>query len=437
MEKGNKKIIRAWTFYDWANSIYPLVISTTIFPIFFETVTGPEGIGTGENKDLVEFWGFSIKNTVLYSYVVAASFLVVSILSPILSGVADYAGSKKSFLRFFCYMGALATASLYFFDVNHLEWSMFAIFIASIGFWNSLVFYNAYLPEIAEPKDHDKISAKGFAMGYFGSSIMLILLLFLMGKVGGGAQYISAKAAFLVAGVWWIGFSHITYAYIPSSKTGHKITSKILGNGFRELKGVWNIINKTKQLKRFLYSFFMFSMGVQTIMLMAVLFAKKEVFKGENTAGLIIAVLLIQFIAIPGAFLFSFLSKKIGNIKTLMIALIIWVFACIFAYYFVYSPTPFYFLACVVGFVMGGTQSLSRSTYSKYLPETEDTASFFSFYDITEKIGIIIGMVIFGFVESSSGNMRLSILALIIFFIAGILLLAWVPKKEVKATSSQ
>ncbi len=432
MEKGNKKIIRAWTFYDWANSIYPLVISTTIFPIFYGKVTGPEGIGTGENSDMVEFWGYGIKNTVLYSYVVAASFLVVTLLSPILSGIADYSGSKKSFLRFFCYMGAMATASLYFFDVNHLEWSMFAIFVASIGFWNSLVFYNAYLPEIAEPKDHDRISARGFAMGYIGSSLMLILLLFLMGYIGGydGMFKIEARAAFLVAGVWWIGFSHITYANLPNSKTGHKITSQILGNGFRELKGVWQDIKKTRQLKRYLYSFFMFSMGVQTIMLMAVMFADKEVFKGENTAGLIIAVLLIQFIAIPGAYLFSFLSKKIGNIKTLVIALITWILACLFAYYFVYSPLPFYFLACVVGFVMGGTQSLSRSTYSKFLPETEDTASFFSFYDITEKIGIIIGMVIFGYVEASSGNMRLSILALIVFFLAGVLLLFWVPKNE-------
>jgi UMF1 family MFS transporter len=435
MEKGNKKIISAWTFYDWANSIYPLVISTTIFPIFYETIT--HKVGTGANHDIVEFWGYGIKNTVLYSYVVAASFIVVSFLSPILSGVADYTGSKKTFLRFFCYLGATATATLYFFDVKHLEWSMFAIFMASIGFWNSLVFYNAFLPEIAEPKDHDKISARGFAMGYFGSSIMLILLLFLMGQVGGGKPYVSAQAAFLVAGVWWIGFSHITYAYLPSSKTGHKVTRKILGNGFRELKSVWFIIKQTKHLKRFLYSFFMFSMGVQTIMLMAVLFAKKEVFKGENTAGLIIAVLLIQFIAIPGAYLFSFLSNKIGNIKTLMIALVIWVLACVYAYYFVYSPTPFYALACVVGFVMGGTQSLSRSTYSKFLPETEDTASFFSFYDITEKIGIIIGMVIFGLVEASSGNMRLSILALIIFFIAGILLLSWVPKKMIKEKSLQ
>jgi len=316
---------------------------------------------------------------------------------------------------------------------NRLELSMFSIFLASIGFWNSLVFYNAYLPEIAHPEDHDRISARGFAMGYFGSSIMLILLLYLMGAVGGGEPLISAKVAFLVAGAWWIGFSHITYAYIPHEKNGNKISKQILGNGFKELKKVWNIIKENTQLKRYLYSFFMFSMGVQTIMLMAVLFAKKEVFKGDdNTAGLIIAVLIIQFIAIPGAYLFSFLSNKIGNIKTLMIALFIWVLACLYAYFFVYSPIPFYFLAGIVGFVMGGTQSLGRSTYSKFLPETQDTASFFSFYDITEKIGIIIGMVIFGFVESTSGDMRKSILALIVFFVIGIVLLFFVPKSKWK-----
>lgn len=431
MEKGNKKVINAWAFYDWANSVYPLVISTAIFPIFYETVTGPEGIGKGPNLDMVDFWGTEIKNSVLYSYVVAASFLVVSFISPILSGVADYSGSKKGFLRFFCYLGAISTASLYFFDPQHMEWSMLSIFFASLGFWNSLVFYNAYLPEIAEPEDHDRISAKGFSMGYFGASLLLILLLIVMGKlIPAVPELITARQAFLLVGVWWIGFSHVTYRRLPSPKNYHKVTWQILGNGFRELKKVWAIVKQTTRLKRYLYSFFVFSMGVQTIMLMAVLFAKKEVFTDGDTSGLIVAVLIIQFIAIPGAYLFSYSSKKIGNIRTLMIALIIWVACCVFAYYFVYDQLAFYILAGVVGFVMGGTQSLSRSTYSKFLPETEDTASFFSFYDITEKIGIVIGMVIFGYVESASGDMRTSVLALISFFIVGVALLMWVPRLE-------
>lgn len=432
IKKGDKKTMNRWAFYDWANSVYPLVISTAIFPIYYESVTS--NIGLGENHDEVMFFGMQIKNTVLYSYVVAASFVLVCFLSPLLSGVADYSGSKKRFLQFFCYLGAISTASLYFFNPEFLELSMISIFLASLGFWNSLVFYNAYLPEVAEPKDHDRLSAKGFSLGYAGASILLITCL--IGMKAFDPPLISPEMCFVLTGLWWIGFSQVTYSVLPNSQSKNKITGRILGDGFRELRKVGKFIKSTKRLKRYLVSFFLFSMGVQTVMLMAVLFAKKEVFTpdpitGESeTAGLIIAVMLIQFIAIPGAFAFSWASKKIGNIKTLGIALAIWCLCCSFAYFFVYDELNFYILAGVVGFVMGGTQSLSRSTYSKYLPETKDTASFFSFYDITEKIAIVIGMVIFGYVEATSGNMRMSVLALITFFVLGFVALFFIPRSE-------
>jgi UMF1 family MFS transporter len=430
IKKGDRKTMNAWAFYDWANSVYPLVISTAIFPIFYESITSTKDVDDNVISDLVHFFGFEIKNTVLYTYVVAASFIFVIILSPILSGVADYSGSKKRFLQFFCYLGAIATATLFFFNPQHMELSMLSLFFASLGFWNSLVFYNAYLPEVAEPKDHDKLSAKGFALGYAGASILLIACLIAIQGFGMPAEY-----AFVLTGVWWIGFSQITYRYLPSSQSKNPVTRKILGNGFRELMKVGKFVRKTRRLSRFLISFFLFSMGVQTVMLIAVLFAKKEVFVGPNanTGGLIIAVLLIQFIAIPGAFVFSWAAKKIGNIKTLGIALFIWCVCCIYAFLFVYDEINFYILAAIVCFVMGGTQSLSRSTYSKYLPETTDTASFFSFFDITEKIGIVLGMVIFGYVEASSGNMRTSVLALIVFFILGFIALFFIPKHEKEA----
>lgn len=425
--------MNGWAFYDWANSVYPLVISTAIFPIFYEAKTSTKDADGNILNDVVNFFGIEITNTVLYSYVVAASFLMVCILSPILSGVADYSGSKKRFLQFFCYLGALATASLFFFDPDRIELGMVSLFFASLGFWNSLVFYNAYLPEVAHKEDHDKLSAKGFSLGYAGASILLIVCLILIKVFEMPAQY-----AFIMTGLWWIGFSQITYRILPGSSSRNKITGKILGDGFRELKKVGRFIRTTKRLKRFLYSFFLFSMGVQTVMLVAVLFAKKEVFVGENAndAGLIIAVLLIQFIAIPGAYTFSWASKKFGNIKTLAIALFIWSLCCLYAYLFVHDPINFYILAAVVGFVMGGTQSLSRSTYSKFLPETTDTASFFSFFDITEKIGIVIGMVIFGYVESASGDMRTSIVALIAFFVLGFFALFLVPKIEAATAMS-
>lgn len=429
MIKRNKKIINAWAFYDWANSVYPLVITTSIFPIFYAAMI--ESVGSGPDKNMVEFFGYELSGTVLFSYVVSASLLVVAFLSPILSGIADYAGNKKSFLKFFCYLGAISTASLYFFDPNNLELSMVSIFSASIGFWNSLVFYNAYLPEIAEKKYHDRISAKGFSMGYIGASALLIVCLALLNNFGLFSEpLIEPRDVFLLVAIWWIGFSQYTYYHLPKETQTKKITKDILFKGFSELQLVKEQIKGILKLKRFLYAFFAISMGVQTLMTIAVLFADEVVFKDtDDKSGLIIAVLIIQFIAIPGAYFFNIVSRKIGDIRTLTIAAFIWIFICVFVYFFVKEPIMFYILAGLVGFVMGGTQSLSRSTYSKLLPETKDTASFFSFYDVTEKMGMVIGIFLFGFVEDVSGDITTSVLFLTAVFMISFVLLILVPKK--------
>jgi len=426
LEKGNKKVINAWTFYDWANSVYPLVITTAIFPMFYEAVTTQKGTDGEVISDMVYFMGGHFKNTEIYSYVISFSFLIVSVISPILSGIADYSDNKKRFLQFFCYLGSIACASLFFFDVDHLELSMISVLLASVGFWGSLVFYNAYLPEIAEPKFHDKISAKGYALGYVGSSILLIMnLIMIMGFE------VPAKYAFLTVAVWWIGFSQYTYTYLPNKVYTDKPKENKFTKGWKELKKVWDQVKEMKVIKRYLLSFFVYSMGVQTVMIMATLFAAKEVNWGEDGAktGLIVSVLIIQFIAIAGAYLFSWLSSKMGNIKSLSITLIIWVGICIGAYY-IHEPVEFYIIAAIVGLVMGGVQSLSRSTYSKLLPSTTDHASFFSFYDVLEKLGIVIGTFAYGFIEGVTGSMRNSIFALITFFILGLVLLSFVPKNS-------
>jgi UMF1 family MFS transporter len=425
IQKGNNKIINAWTFYDWANSVYPLVITTAIFPMFYEYQTSHDSSGalTG---DMVEFFGASFKNTQLYSYVISVSFIIVAFISPILSGVADYSDNKKSFLKLFCYLGSLSCASLFYFDVNHLELSMIPVLLASVGFWGSLVFYNAYLPEIAEAKDHDKISAKGYSLGYIGSSILLILnLIAIM------VFEMPAKYAFLTVAVWWIGFSHYTYAVLPNASYSHQPKENRFTKGFRELKKVWAQLRELTTLKRYLGSFFVYSMGVQTVMIMATLFAAKEInWEGDSAkTGLIVSVLIIQFIAIGGAYLFSWVSSKIGNIASLSITLFIWVFICIGAY-FIHEPNEFYVIAASVGLVMGGIQSLSRSTYSKLLPKTKDHASYFSFYDVLEKLGIVVGTFAYGFIEGWTGSMRNSIFALGAFFIVGFVLLLRVPKNE-------
>ncbi|MEO6902672.1 MAG: MFS transporter [Bacteroidia bacterium] len=424
LEKGNKKLINAWAFYDWANSAYPLVITTAIFPIFYEAVTSTKNANGTIISDMVQFWGMEFKNTELYSYIVALSFIIVSISSPILSGIADYSGLKKRFMQFYCYLGAIACASLYFFSKAYLGWGALSILLASVGFWGSLVFYNAYLPEIADPVDHDKVSAKGYAWGYIGSVLLLIINLILIKVYDMNVRY-----SFVFVALWWVGFSQITFFNLPNEKKHHTSNKNVFLNGFKELWKVWSELKQIKQLKRYLASFFIYSMGVQTVLLMAVLFAKKEI-KGLEDTNLIMSVLMIQFLAIAGSYLFSFSSKKIGNIKTLGIILIIWIAVCIGTYAYVYTPPGFYIVACSVGLIMGGIQSLSRSTYSKLLPVTKDTTSYFSFYDVLEKIGIVIGMFSFGFIERVSGGMRNSILALVIFFIIGFAILLTIPQKE-------
>ena len=424
MLKSNKKIQKAWTFYDWANSVYPLVISSAIFPVFYE----------GYVDEKVIFFGFEFINTALITILSSCYFLLLVLILPVLSGIADSTGNKKAFMQFFCYLGSFCCMLLFFFDKNHLEISMLLFVMAGIGFWSSLVFYNAFLPEIAEKKDHDSLSARGFSMGYIGSVILLVICLFLIFNAQESERSFYTRLCFALTGLWWFSFSQITFKSLPS---GEKIRIKdrsTYHKGILELNKVRLYIMKTKRLKKFIYSFFVYSMAVQTIMLVAVYFGTKEVNWGEGAnakMGLIIGVLLIQLIAIPGAVLLSKISKLKGNLYALKLVVFIWILLCLSAL-LVYEPIHFYLISGFVGLVMGGIQSLSRSTYSKYIPSnSKDTSSFFSFYDISEKLGIVIGMFSYGFIEQVTGSMRNSIVALVVFFIVGLLLLFQVPKEEI------
>ncbi|CAN5184495.1 MFS transporter [soil metagenome] len=430
--KGDPKVIRAWTFYDWANSVYPLVISSAIFPIFYEVIT-QKNLG-----GIIKIGGGEFINTEFYSYVVAISYIIVAFSSPVLSGIADYSGSKKRFLQFFCYLGSISCMLLYFFNTDYIGWSMLALMFASVGYWGSLVFYNAYLPEIAPPEDQDKVSAKGFGMGYLGSSILLILVLVFMKSnilPTIGLPKLTATGSFLLVGLWWILFAQITFRRLPKGKaqTHERGEGNFITKGYRELRVVFKDILTRKQLRRYLGSYFMYNMGVQTVMIMAVPFATKAIkwdTDEQKTTSLIISILLIQFLGILGAFLMSRLSRVIGNLKTIGIVLFVWVAICFGVYQFVYTPTQFYIVAASVGLVMGGIQAMSRSTYSKMLPETHDHASYFSFFDVSEKIGLAIGTISFGAIEGITGGIRNSVLSIIVTFVIGFLLLLRVPKSE-------
>ena len=420
LELDNPKIIKAWTLYDWANSVFPLVITSAIFPNFYDAVTSTKN-ETGEIiSHTVSFFGKNFENQNIYSFVYAFALFIVVLITPVLSGIADYLGNKKRFLQFFCYLGALSCMCLFFFSKNNLELSFIPFVTATIGFWGSLVYYNSYLPEISSKENQDKISARGFAMGYFGSSLLLIICLAII--MGIGKEY--TRYSFLLVGVWWIGFAQYTFKHLPDTirQLNNSDKKGIFSKGFKELVSVFGQIKSMPQLKRFLTAYFFYNMGVQTIMVVAVLFARNEiVWESEKTktTSLIISILIIQFVGIVGSFLFSKISSIIGNIKALMIAIFIWIFICVFTYVVARLPLHFYIVAFLVGFVMGGIQALSRSTYSKFLPESDENASFFSFYDVMEKLGMIIGTVTFGLISELVGGMRPSILSLILYFVLG------------------
>ena len=421
--------------YDWANSVYNLVISSSIFPIFYETQTrmvfaernGLNAKDIDPNSVTVDFLGMHVSPSVLYSLTLSLSFVLVTFLSPLLSGVADYTGSKKKFLRFFCYMGSISAMSLFFFDAHRIELGLISVLLASIGYWNSLVFYNAFLPEIAEPKDQDKVSARGFIMGYLGSMLLLLICLGII--MGIDKSY--TRISFLLVGLWWVGFSQLTYRVLPNNVYNKKPEPGYIWRGFRELKVVFQEFRKTNRLKKYLRSFFFFNTGVQTVMLMATVFAAKAIdWPGESgKSGLIIAVLLIQLLGAIGAKIMSMIAVKLENIKALMISVGIWIVICCCAF-FIHKPTEFYFLAASVGLVMGGVQAVARSTYSKYLPETTDHASYFSFYDATEKIGIVFGTAFFALTEYFFEDIRYSIFSVGAFFVMGFIFLFFVPKEE-------
>lgn len=426
--KNNKKTIRAWAFFDWANSAYNLVITSTIFPVYYVAITA-----NPKNGDRVDFFGKSFINTALSDYALATAYLVMAILLPILTSIADYRGNKKIFMKSFTWLGSLACCGLFFFTRQTLEFGIICFGLAAIGYAGGFVFYNSYLPEIATVDMQDRVSAKGFTYGYIGSVILqIVCFVFVLtpktfGLTGAGA----AQLSFLLVGIWWIGFAYIPFTVLPKGSPNAVSHHKnLVRGGFVELGKVWRQVKSMPVLKRYLPAFFCYSMGVQTIMLVAASFGAKIL--NLPAANLIAVILVIQLVAILGANLMSKLSEIYGNIRVLAGVVVIWIGTCVAAY-FITTAVEFYILAAIVGLVMGGIQSLSRSTYSKYLPQDiPDTASFFSFYDVTEKLAIVGGMFSFGFFEELTGNMRNSALVLAVFFIAGFIWLMAVLKAEKK-----
>jgi UMF1 family MFS transporter len=418
--KNHRPTIRAWAMFDWSNSAYNLVITSTIFPAYYTAITFTE-----ENGDMLDFFGFKVVNTALSNFALSFAYLLMALVLPVLSSIADLKGNRKSFMMAFTYLGSFACMGLFFFKLETLELSIIFFVLAAMGYVGGILFNNSYLPQIATVDQQDRVSAQGFTYGYIGSVILqVICLVFVLQPEWFGIQdpSLPARLSFLLVGVWWIVFAQIPFFKLPQNKpTGQRITRKVLKKGFLELKEVWKRIKKIREIKYFLPAFFFYAMGVQTIMIVAAAFGEKILQLGASK--LILTILIIQLVAIAGAYLMSLLAAYIGNIKVLILVVCVWIVICIAAFLITHE-VQFYILATSVGLVMGGIQSLSRSTYSKLLPkDEEDITSFFSFYEVTEKLAIVIGLFSFAFIEQITNNIRYSALSLTLFFVIGLILL--------------
>jgi len=417
--KGDPKVVRAWVMYDWANSVYQLTISSTIFPIYYNTVT------RHGNDFMVSFFGWKVVNTVLYSWAIAAAYLIVAAGSPLFSSIADYTGRRKGFMRAFTWIGAVSCGALYFFDPGHIELGIIAFTLGTVGYGGSIVFYNSFLPVIAEPEDQDRISARGYSMGYLGGVVLLLfnLLMIMKPEIFGFTPDSTqpARISFLTVCIWWIGFSTITFRRLPKYTFGKRLRNEnVFFNGYKELRVVFREVRNSYKLSVYLLGFFFIMMGILTTMFMAATFGEKEL--GLKEGVLIPTILVIQLVAMFGAWFFARLSGRIGNLKAMIVSVLVWIIVCIYAFT-IRQAAGFIVAAFVIGIVMGGSQSLARSTYSKMLPETTDHTSFFSFYDVTEKLATVAGTFSFGIIEAITGSMRYSVLAITIFFGIGLVFL--------------
>ena len=453
--KNNPRIMQAWAVYDWANSVYSLVITSTIFPIYYSILTTAyekkEYISeTGKwidvpVRNMIKFFGKTYEPDAVYGYSLTLSFFIVVILTPILSSLADIIGNKKSFMQFFCYLGATSCMGLALFtSMETVYLGLLFSITASVGFWGSLVFYNSFLPDISTKDKQDALSARGYVYGYVGSVILVIICLILIQVLARNKEeaLLYTRISFLLTGAWWFSFSQYTFRYLPKFgevkdqlpkdlvllnfknifqshseaggwfevvKRNIKFYLEIIRESFKELFKVGRKLFQTPNLKYFLSSFFFYSVGMQTIFLMATLFGKSEINLAQNK--LIITLLLIQIEAIIGAMVFSRLSQKIGNKNVISITVFLWIVVCVWAYFLnkanLNVEYHFYAVAGLVGLVMGGLQAMSRSTYSRLLPENGmDNTTYFSFYDVLEKIAIMIGAFIFSFIIDNYDNIR-------------------------------
>jgi len=411
----NKKQVYSWVMYDWANSAFATTVLAAVLPIFYSDVAA-KGLS---NNLATSYWG----------YTQAIAMLIIAFLSPVLGAMADYSDSKRSFLKFFALLGIAGTGLLYFVNEgDYLVASLFFIF-GSIGFSGSNIFYDSYLPIITDKKKIDYISSLGYAAGYLGGGLLLLINMMMILKpnlFGISSSLLATKLTFVTVAIWWLVFSIPAFKYLPQRED--KINIKIIENakiGFKRIGKTFRNIQKYKELFKFLIAFWIYNDGIGTIIRMATIYGREV---GIGQSDLIGALLLTQFIGIPFSLVFGKLGERIGTKKAIYISLMIYLIITIRGY-FLDSAMDFWILAGMVGLVQGGAQALSRSLYGSMIPENK-SAEFYGFFGVSSKFAAITGPFVFALVGQLTGSSRLGIISVASFFILGILVLSTVDVEK-------
>lgn len=423
-DKNKKRETFGWLMYDWANSAY---YTTVIGVLIAPYLTSLAQAHVGENGVVFDL-GFlgNVTAKSLTSLTTVVGVIIQAFLMIFLSAIADYSGAKKIFMMILCYIGVLAGGLLFFIDGSNYLFGCFLLIISNVCIGASLVFYNSFLNDIAPPEERDKISAHGYAYGYVGGSIMLILNLLLLKNAEnlGITQGLAVRLSILSAVIWWGGFALITFKFLKSRHVKKDLPpgENIFGVALRELRQTFRQFIKLRYTLLFLIAYLFYNDGIQTVIYQASVFVEQELFiaKGlpADRSFLFLLFLEVQIVAFLGAIFWERLSRLIGTKATILTTLAWWAGVVIYAYQFLTDKNEAWYLGAAIGFVLGGTQSLSRSLYSKMIPEGRE-ASFFSFYEISEKGTSWMGLLVFSIIVSSTGSYRQAILALIFFFIVG------------------
>ena len=402
-EKGR---VFVWTLFDFANTSFSIIVVTFLYAVYFKkTVAASESIG-----DL--YWSIST----------SIAMLITAFIAPVLGAIADYSAGKKRFLLFFTLLCIVATASLYFIGPGQVFWGIFVFVLANIGFEAGLVFYDAFLPELTAPKNYGRVSGYGFGMGYLGSLATLAIVY----------PFIKAdmiKETFPVAALFFLIFSLPIFFFLKEKRTVVVRTESFVKIGFRRVWGTITHLKNYRNLLTFLIAFFFYIEGVNTVIFFSGNYASTTL--GFSDKDLLIFFLTVQTTAIIGSVLLGIVADKIGQKRTIIITLFMWLVAVVLAY-FVTDEFGFYIVGFIAGAAMGSCQSVSRSLMSKLIPSERKT-EFFGFYSFFGKSSAIIGPLTFGLVSYLTGSQRIAIISIAFFFIIGLLILTKVKDPKVAA----